>query len=124
MSRPPTHPTATGDRRGNEASHAACVLASTARRAGRTDLRIMGDVACNALGRLQKRVAVTSDPLPGRKCPDRIPLSEPRINLADVTIRLRKAAKAAKAGDWTEAENNARVAIETLEIGWIDRAAA
>lgn len=84
----------------------------------------MGDVAADKLKHLARRVSLTSDPAGTRRDPDRIPMSEPRIDLADVTIRLRKAARAAKAGDWTEAENNTRVAIETLEIGWIDRAAA
>jgi len=124
MSRPQTNSTDAGARRGNAASHAACVLASTARRAGRTDLRVMGDVAADKLKHLARRVSLTSDPAGTRRNPDRVPMSNPRIDLADVTIRLRKAAKAAKAGDWTEAENNARVAIETLEVGWIDRAAA
>ena len=119
MSRPPTHPTATGDRRGNEASHAACVLASTARRAGRSDLRIMGDLAAGKLKALARKVTTTTDPTGTIRNPHKLPMSEPRINLADACIRLRGAVTAAKRGDWAEAEDQARTALDVLEIGWI-----
>jgi len=119
MSRPQTNSTDAGARRGNEACRAACNLASTARRAGRTDLQIMGDRAAGKLKHLARKVATTTDPTGTRRDPDRIPMSDPRCNLADVTLRLRKALRAADRGDWTLAEIHAEKALDVLGVGWI-----